>query len=121
MYNWWIGVLEKLEILTHEQAVHLADKLKNSIHKENYTEALQELESILDVEQFKGTPLVTKLESDIDDLKSKVLSLESRPEVKDVSEDLQKLEKKVENVSGTINTYVANSHAKSSSDPTVTS
>ena len=96
--NWWLATLESLGILTHDQAKHIAENIKNSIHKDNYDEALQELKSILNVEHFKGLPIVTKLETDIEDLKSRTSELENKPEVKDVSEDLQKLTEKVSKI-----------------------
>lgn len=81
MHNWWIATLESLGILTPEQAQHISENIKNSIHKDNYKEASQELKSILEVEHFKGLPIVTRLETELEDLKARLSNLE-KPKTK---------------------------------------
>lgn len=71
MHNWWIAALEHAGIWTREQAEHVSNEIKNSLHRERYTEAYEELGNILSKGKFEGLPILTRLEADIEDLKSK--------------------------------------------------
>jgi polyhydroxyalkanoate synthesis regulator phasin len=71
MHNWFIASMVSAGIWTEEQGKHVAENIKTSIHKENFNEALIELNAILGRGEF-GMPLVQKLESDISNLESKV-------------------------------------------------
>lgn len=69
MNNWWIAALELAGIWTHEQAEHVANNVKNSIHKEKYDEAKKELEAILDAGKFTEIPLVKQIEADVKEVR----------------------------------------------------
>jgi len=47
MHNWAIAIMEHAGLLTREQAQKLSDEVKLRIHKEVYTEAFNEVGSIL--------------------------------------------------------------------------
>jgi hypothetical protein len=69
MNNWWIAALELAGIWTHEQAEHVANNVKNSIHKEKYDEAKKELEAIIADGKFSDMPLVKQIEADVKEVK----------------------------------------------------
>lgn len=69
MNNWWIAALEHAGIWTREQAEHVSNEVKNTIHRENYKDAYDELGGILSKGKFEGLPLVSKLETDVEELK----------------------------------------------------
>jgi polyhydroxyalkanoate synthesis regulator phasin len=73
MHNWWIAALVKSGVWTEEQAQHVSDNIKTTIHKDNFHEALNELDAIFSKEEAKfGVPTVAKLEAEVESLKSKV-------------------------------------------------
>lgn len=78
MNNWWIAALEHAGVWTREQAEHVSNNVKNALHRERYPEAYQELSGILDKGNFKGLPLISKLETDIEELKLKVEELSKK-------------------------------------------
>lgn len=81
MHNWWIAALEHAGIWTREEAEHVADNIKNSIHKEKYSESYDELGRIISAGKFNKMPLIIRLETDVAEVKSKVADL-SKPATK---------------------------------------
>lgn len=79
MQNWWIAVLEHAGILTHEEADHISTEIRSTIHKENYKEAVREIETILGsgkfIEKFNK---YKKLAEDLKILEYKVRQLEGK-------------------------------------------
>lgn len=77
MHNWWIAAFEHAGIWTREQAEHVSNEIKNSLHREKYTEAFKELESILNKGSFEGLAIVTRLEAELADIKNELASIKS--------------------------------------------
>jgi len=72
MHNWWIAALEHAGIWTREQAEHVSNEIRNTVHREKYSEAFEELGAILNKgTKFDGIPIVSKLEADVSELKGK--------------------------------------------------
>ena len=74
MHNWWIAAFEHAGIWTHEEAEFVSKEIKTHIHKEDYSSAFAELDSIISRAkgEFRKIPLVTSLEADIATLKDDV-------------------------------------------------
>jgi predicted nucleic acid-binding Zn-ribbon protein len=75
MQNWFIAAFESAGLWTHEQAEHVSKEVRLTIHKENYSEAVQELSAILN--KYKNDEIstieklqnrITQLEIDLEDL-----------------------------------------------------
>lgn len=77
MHNWWIAALEHFGLITREEAKHISDEIRLSIHKDRYEETYQELELILGKLDLRKSRILSDLESKIDTLESK---LDSKPE-----------------------------------------
>lgn len=75
MHNWWIASLEHFGLITREEAEHIANNIKNSIHKDNYVEAYRELEAILGAAKFDSTTTIQKLQDRVNQLEAKVQNL----------------------------------------------
>jgi hypothetical protein len=69
MHNWWIAALEHFGLITRDEAQHISDEIRLSIHKDKYVENFQELEYILG-------KLDSKKNNVINELENKVLALE---------------------------------------------
>ena len=74
MHNWWIAAFESAGIWTRDQAQHVSDNIKRTIHKDMYPEAFGELESILNRGDF-GVPNINALETRIKDLEATIEKL----------------------------------------------
>jgi hypothetical protein len=74
MHNWWIAAFEHAGIWTHEEAEFVSKEIRLHIHKEDYSSAFTELESIISRAkgEFRKTPIITSLESDVEKLKGDV-------------------------------------------------
>lgn len=70
MHNWWIAALEHFGVITREEAEHISNNIKNSIHKENYKETFNELEAIFRDYDSDDKPIVSQLRDDVDELKA---------------------------------------------------
>lgn len=81
MHNHWIAAFEHAGIWTREQAEHVSNELRNTIHREKYSEAYEELGSILKKGEFKGLPVVTKLEAAVEDLQTNAAPDPSIPKI----------------------------------------
>ena len=86
MHNWFIAAFEEAGIWTREQAQHVSENIRNTIHKEKYPEAVAELHAILENGKFTKTPLVTKLEADVAELKARLVALEKPVKTPTVAE-----------------------------------
>lgn len=96
MHNWWIAALEHAGIWTREQAEHVSDEVKNSLHRERYAEAYEELGSILAKGNFSGLPTVSKLETDVSYLLQEIEKLKDLP--KDTVSALDELRRDIGSV-----------------------
>ena len=76
MQNWWIAAFEHFGLITREEAEHIANNIKLSIHKENYKEAFSELEAILKDGKLDKLSIVSKLEGEIAGLRADVDKLQ---------------------------------------------
>lgn len=70
MNNWWLAALEHFGLITREQAQHISNEIKNSIHKDNYVECFDELQAILGRNRVDSTSLLGKIEADVAELKA---------------------------------------------------
>lgn len=82
MHNWWIAALEEFGLVTREEAEHMSQEIKLTIHKERYKEALDELQAILGNRKITTQHIIEDLQSDIANLKSEVEKLKEVPEKK---------------------------------------
>lgn len=80
MNNWWLATLENFGLITRDQAVHIANEIKNSIHKEKYEEAFEDLKQILDRNKGLHSTLLTELEDKMYSLKDDVSTLKKELE-----------------------------------------
>jgi hypothetical protein len=87
MHNWWIAALVSAGVWTEEQAQHVSDNIKTTIHKDNFKEALAELKAILSKGEF-GIPSITELEATVASLENKVKLLTDQLATK-IENDLQ--------------------------------
>jgi len=78
MQNWFIAAFEAAGIWTHEQAEHVSKEIRLHIHKENYREAIQELESILNKHKDVHVSAVHKLEARVAELEALVAGLSTK-------------------------------------------
>jgi len=78
MQNWFIAAFEAAGIWTHEQAEHVSKEIRLHIHKENYREAIQELQSILSKHKEVHVSAVHKLEARVAELEALVASLKDK-------------------------------------------
>lgn len=81
MHNWWIASLEHFGLITREQAEHIANNIKNSIHKDVYTETFRELEAILGTAKFDSTTIIQKLQDRVNQLEADLAKLKKAPPV----------------------------------------
>lgn len=75
--NWWLAALEHFGLITRDEALHIANEIKNSIHKDNYVDAYDELEGILGKIKYPEDPIMAKLRGEVVNLKLDVDELRS--------------------------------------------
>lgn len=68
--NWWLAALEFYGLITREEALHIADNIKNTIHKDNYVDAYDELSTILGSSKLHNSNLLAQLQADVAQLKA---------------------------------------------------
>lgn len=69
MHNWWIAALEVAGIWNRQQAEQVGQEIKNHIHKESYSETVEELIEILEAKNMYNEPAIQRLEQEINELK----------------------------------------------------
>lgn len=82
MHNWWIASLEHFGLITHEEGEHLANNIKNSIHRDNYNDAVKSLEAILGEGKIDGLSVIQKLKNELEDTKTELRSLKTEVDKK---------------------------------------
>lgn len=84
MQNWFIAALESAGIWTHEQAEHVSREIRNHIHKENYSEAVVELTTILKKHENAELPVIEQLQNKVVDLEAEIARLK-RPVIPEIT------------------------------------
>lgn len=85
MHNWWIAALEEFGLITREEAEHISDEIRNSIHKDRYKETFLEFHAIVEKKKFEVKKVIEELYSDIAELKLEVAKLKEAKESKKVA------------------------------------
>jgi hypothetical protein len=77
MHNWWIAALEEFGLITREEAEHISEQIRLSIHKDVYRQAYEEFHSILERKNLDGRHVFDELQNDILTLKNDVAELKA--------------------------------------------
>jgi len=78
MHNWWIAALEHFGIISREEAEHISEEIRLSIHKDRYVETYQELELILNKQTEEKTSTIFVLQNKIAELEAAVETLQAQ-------------------------------------------
>jgi hypothetical protein len=77
MHNWWIAALEHFGLITRDEAEHISENIRLTIHKDRYREAYEELSAILTNNKAPTVHVIHNLESQIRALTADIEKLKS--------------------------------------------
>ena len=77
MHNWWIAALEEFGLITREEAEHISEQIRLSIHKDVYRQAYEEFHSILERKNLDTRHVFHDLQNDLLTLRNDVAELKA--------------------------------------------
>lgn len=81
MQNWWIAAMQTTGIWSKEQAQVVSEEVRNYIHKENLTETVEDLTSMLEHKKLNNQSVINNLQDEINELKQTVEELKARLQI----------------------------------------
>jgi len=85
MHNWWIAALEHFGLINRDEAEHISDEIRLTIHKDRYGEAYKELEAILSEKSKDTVHNLGALQNKVMELELKVEELAAQASKKTVA------------------------------------
>jgi len=84
MHNWWIAALEEFGLINRDEAEHISEQIRLSIHKDRYKETYEELHAILSKKKLESQHIMDDLHNEILHIRSEIDKLKDKEPLKKI-------------------------------------